>query len=314
MNEIIPFDLLDQLNDLIATDSTPADMLASDYIAADITKTVGSGKEFAAIQEAINWFKGKIISGTCTIEVDAGTYAENLTFASILVMPGSTLWLKGDTRTLAGLTYVDHGYGANSEGRTNGGAADAACALANSTTNITVTVTGGDPDFDTDNWVNGDLLLVYDNAAAITEKTISSTSNKTITLTTTAPTIGNTGTAICLCPNRVISIASGTAINIQIQGVKITGFYIKSAAATGTLINLTKSYSTLEFSNMAFRKAAICLQNIGILTSTAGCISFWEPASYGIYATANASSTIYYVTFIYLLCDIHQELFWHLHL
>jgi len=294
MPEIIPSIPFEQLSDLITIDSTPANTLTL----TNVTITVGAGKDFATIQEAIDFFQGKIVSGTCTIDVDAGSYAENLTFDSIQVMPGATLWLKGDTRALAGLSFVDHTYGGNSESRTNGGARDAACALANSTTNITVTITGGDPDFDADNWVNGDLLLVYDNAGAITEKTISSTSNKTITLTATAPTIGNTGTAVCLCPNRVISIASGTAINIQIQGVKITGFYIKSAAATGTLINLTKSYSTLEFSNMAFRKAAICLQNIGILTSTAGCISFWEPASYGIYATANAYSTIHYVTFI----------------
>lgn len=294
MPQIIPSPSLDQLIDLLNTDSSPANTLTL----TDVTVTVGPGKDFTTIQEAINYFVGKIVSGTCIIEVDAGTYAENLTFASILVMPGSTLWLKGDTRTLAGLTYVDHGYGANSEGRANGGAADAACALANSTTNITVTVTGGDPDFDADSWVNGDLLLVYDNAGAITEKTISSTSNKTITLTATAPTIGNTGTAVCLCPNRIISIASGTAIDIQIPGVKVTGFYIKSAVATGTLISLPKDVSTLDFGNMATWKGATGLSTIGILNYILGCISFWEAASRGILITSNAASSIYYVTFI----------------
>jgi hypothetical protein len=265
---------------------------------SNITKTVGADKDYATIQEAINYFMGKTVSGTCTIAVDAGTYAENLTFASIQIMPGATLWLKGDTRTLAGLTYVDHTHGANSEDRTNGGSTDAACALATSVNDITVTVTGTDPDFNADSWVNGDKLLVYDNAGAITEKTINSTSNKTISLTAAAPTVGGSGSAVALCPNRIISLGDGTGITVNITGVTISGFYIKSSVATGYGININIGASAV-LQNILVRKfyASIAIIS-GQAYATVGCMSSWEAAAYGFQARLSGYSSIHYLSII----------------
>jgi hypothetical protein len=287
---------LDQLIDLLNTDRPAAS--SGSIVVEDVTVTVGAGKAYATIQEAINYFVGKIVSGTCIIEVDAGVYAESLTFASILVMPGSVLWLKGDTRDLTGLTYTDNLYGANSEARTNGGKTDAACALANATTNITVTVTGGDPSFDSDGWGSGDTVLVLPNTKVPAEYTISSTSGKTITLTETAPTIGQQGTAICLCPNRVLIVDSGTAIEIQIQGVKITGFYVISAASTGYLVSLSSPIASLELGNIVIYKSQVGIYTIGLLSQIGGCISIWGTASYGIYAYIGAEASINYLSLV----------------
>jgi hypothetical protein len=195
--------------------------------AADgVTRTVGSGKDHATIQAAIDWFKQRILTGACYIDVDAGTYDEAVTFEDIVVARGGTLTLRGDTRLLAGLSYVD-GADANQGGITNGGSG--ACSLANAGNDITVTGAGSNPDFDADGWTSGDTVLVYDNTGTITEYTVSSALNNVITLSVAAPAIGNDATAICLLPNRRIERTStGPCVDdTSVENVTLSGFYLR---------------------------------------------------------------------------------------
>jgi hypothetical protein len=185
----------------------------------------GTDDTFSTIQTAIDSLKQYRITGNCRIDVDAGTYDEAVVFSDLLIDAGATLTLRGDTRVLAGLSYVD-GADCNQAGLTNGGSG--ACALANAGNDITVTGGGGNPDFDADGWVNGDTILVYDNAGATTEETIDSVLNNVITLTAAAPAVGNDATAICLLPNRRIERTSaGPCIHIDsTRGIILDGFYL----------------------------------------------------------------------------------------
>jgi len=74
-----------------------------------VTRTVGTGKNHATVQAAIDWFVGMNIVGDCYINVDAGSYDEAVTVDEIFVGKSGGLTIRGDTRSLAGLTYVSGG-------------------------------------------------------------------------------------------------------------------------------------------------------------------------------------------------------------
>lgn len=80
----------------------------SDLPVADgVTKTVGTGEDFATIQDAIDWFAEQAaIFGDCIISPDATSYDEAVVFSDLALAAGATLTLRGDTRALAGLSYV----------------------------------------------------------------------------------------------------------------------------------------------------------------------------------------------------------------
>jgi hypothetical protein len=244
----------------------------------EIVTVGGTDDTFSTIQKAIDWFKRYRITGDCRIDVDAGTYDEAVVFDDLLIAAGATLTLRGDTRVLAGLSYVD-GADCNQAGLTNGGSG--ACGLANAVNDITVTGGGGNPDFDADGWGSGDTILVYDNAGAITEETIDSVLNNVITLTGAAPAVGNDGTAICLLPNRRIERTSaGSCVQANgIRGLSLDGFYLVSS--TGA------SCHGLEATNLALvtvDNIAIRAEDFGFyfylapgkLTASSGAVSAWE--------------------------------------
>jgi hypothetical protein len=74
-----------------------------------ITKTVkAAGGDYTTIQSAIDFFEGGKLVTDCTIEVDAGTYTENVVISAALHTTGDgQLLVQGDTRDLAGLSYVN---------------------------------------------------------------------------------------------------------------------------------------------------------------------------------------------------------------
>lgn len=200
-------------------------------IANGITRTVGSGKQHATIQDAINWFAatGKVLVG-CYIDVDAGTYSEVAETANIGSFVSTGLTIRGDQRLLAGRTYID-GAPANQTATANGGTGTV--SLSNSGSTITVAMTTTNPSFSGDGWGSGDRLYVRHNSG-VAIYNISSTSGNVITLTTTAPAIGNDGTAVCLMPNRIVQ-SSGNVVRIDRSSMTFQGFdvYQTTGGASG---------------------------------------------------------------------------------
>jgi hypothetical protein len=292
-----------------------------------VTKTVkAAGGDYTTIQDAIDFFSGGKLVTDCTIEVDAGTYSEALTISSDLHTTGSSeLLIEGDTRDLAGLSYVNgvdsstatwaaatgytaatskvvpttinglyyratttgtsggaepawptaiggtvvdntvtwlaEGVPVNRAAQTNGGTTSGACQLVRSGGSneiLTVTVATVDPDFDADSWGNGDKVLVWDGSA-LSELTISSTSNNTITVTTSWPAgIESFGGAFTLLPDRIISQSGGSnPVTVTGSGAKFQGFYFKSESSS--------VYSIFaEGGDLVVENSAIYADTIGI--------------------------------------------------
>lgn len=191
-------------------------------IVDSVTKTVqAAGGDFTTIQGAVDFFKNKLIVGSCLITVEAATYAESVSVVDLFIGATGSLEIRGDTRVLAGQSYVD-GAETNTSSKANGGTG--VFTLANAGNDITVTGATTNPDFDADGWGSGDKILTYDNAGAVAEHTISSTLNNVITLTGAAPALGNDATAIMLQPDRKITGATSLTVDVA-KGIQATGLY-----------------------------------------------------------------------------------------
>ncbi len=226
-------------------------------IAEDVTVTVGGTGDFATIQGAVDWFKSWVIKGDCVIDADAGAYDEAVSFADLLICPGSTLTLQGDDEhALAGITYVD-GAEMNQSGVANGG--DGTCALATNGARDQITITGtvANPDFDADGWANGDEIIVYADDGNIYERTINSidpggAGTNVIEVTAALPvgaTLGNDATAVGLKPSWGIErTAAGYCVTATGNGVILSGWYLEphtGADCTGIHIT-TRGSLTIE--------------------------------------------------------------------
>lgn len=268
------------------------------------TRTVkAAGGDFTTIQAAIDWFADKkILYGANYIDVDATAYDEAVDFSGIFCVPGATLTLRGDTRVLVGLTYVDtvadNTDAMNKADLANGG--DGICTLSNAGNNITVAGSIANPDFDAAGLVNGDRVLAYDNAGVIALHTIDSVLNNVITLTAAAPALGNDGTAVCLLPNRSIErTVAGPCIQVtgQVKGIVVDGFYLESAAGAScdgifmyngpevTLHNLVTYVEDFGFHVTTGTPA---------LVAQSGDISVWG-GSRGVVLSRTAFATLWYL-------------------
>ncbi len=275
-------DAAEILASLLTVDGTgsslDADTVDGRHAISDVTRTVGAGKDHATIQAAINWFAERVaIFGDNVIDADAAAYDEAVSFSDIVLAAGATLTLEGDTRALVGISYVD-GASCNQAAIANGGSG--VCALANAGNNITVTGTVGNPDYDAAGLVNGDRILVYDNAGATTIETIDSVLNNVITLTGAAPAVGNDATSICILPDRSIErTAAGPCIQVSsIRGVSIDGWYLESAAGaschgiaadTAALVVAENTATNVEDNGIWADAAYSTIRSVG------GAVSCW---------------------------------------
>lgn len=200
------------------------------YITVSEDKTVGAGKDYTTIQGAIDYFQNKICSG-CTITVDAGTYTENLTIHASIHTPNETgLKLIGDTRSLAGHSFV-HGQTINYAGKTNGGSGTTTLARGG-VGNVTLTVTGSTTNPSFTGWVSGDKAWVIDTSGTAAEYTVSSVSANTITFTTGLPVVAGNGASVTLLPNRKITAASAATLLTALPSCTIEGFYLYGSSTS----------------------------------------------------------------------------------
>jgi len=230
----------DQDNDGMV-DAAPWNGIVGRPYVENITKTVGTGKDYATIQEAVDWFKGKIVLSGCKIVVDAGTYTENVDIMGFIAAESEALTIEGDTRELVG------GFFAHQCPIFNGGNfGTGTCSLSNSGSTITVTGSGGNPDFAAGGLVSGDKVIVTNGSSVNAEYTIASVSANTITLTTTAPTVNADGASVLILPNRRIQAASSAIWTVRVfsTSVVLRGIAIHTPSAWAN-INLYAAYETI---------------------------------------------------------------------
>ena len=204
-----------------------------------VNKTVkpGGGGDYTTIQAAVNYFKGKVITGACTITIDAGTYAENVVIEELLTSKDGALTLVGDTRALAGFCMID-GSTINPASKANGGSGT--CSLTYGANEIQVFGSTTNPNFAAGGIVAGDTLLILGNDGSLYERTVQeipATTNIFI-LTTYSPAIGDTGSAVIIIPNRRIEPASGIALRSNVAiGIHVDGIYAQSTDTYGVYVS-----------------------------------------------------------------------------
>jgi hypothetical protein len=204
-----------------------------------VNKTVkpGGGGDYTTIQAAVNYFKGKVITGACTITIDASTYAENVVIEELLTSKDAALTLVGDTRALAGFCMID-GSTINPASKANGGSGT--CSLTYGANEIQVFGSTTNPNFAAGGIVAGDTLLILGNDGSLYERTVQeipATTNIFI-LTTYSPAIGDTGSAVIIIPNRRIEPASGIALRSNVAiGIHVDGIYAQSTDTYGVYVS-----------------------------------------------------------------------------
>lgn len=209
--------------------------------------------ETSLSQALINAYKGKLLLASIKFQLSSGTYAGPFTFTDLITKGDRYFEIEGDTRSLGGLGFVQ-GRSPATDNYANSGAG--AITLSNSGNDITVARATTNPAFGTAGYGNGDKLLVCDNAGAITEQTISSVSGNVVTLSATAPTVGQTASAVCLVPNRIITgaltIIPGNA-RVRFKGFKFSsaGHNIGSSTDPKPAPGLCAFEQCVFFSNAA---------------------------------------------------------------
>lgn len=230
---------LDNSATKVPVNKTVYDAIGANHIAGlTVTVKPGGGGDFTTIQAAINFFRLKSVTGTNTIQIDPGTYNETLIIRDILL--SGTLILQGDTRGLAGVSWVN---GVVNYHNMERGGSGTFTMTRGGDGNKVLTVTGstGNPNFSGDGWVSGDKVLVYTGTTpnTIVEMTLASVSNNTLTATGAwpdpAPATSGAGYTIALQPNVKIAPSSPTSHTVYIVGqnqVQIKGLYVYPNTST----------------------------------------------------------------------------------
>lgn len=208
---------------LTSDERTKISYLNSQYFSlqSDWEKTVGSGKDYESIASAVSALERKFVAYP-KLTLDAGTYTEKILDGSEKLLCRQ-LELVGDTRNIVGTRYID-GFTIRTNDSTNGGVGT--ISLGNSGNDITIQASTTNPDLVAAGLVSGGKILVVDNSNAVAEHTIDSVSGYTITLTDTAPTVGNTGSSVTILPNRKLTHSSTLLSGDFSCKIKLTGFYI----------------------------------------------------------------------------------------
>ena len=281
-------------------------------IVEELTVTVGGAGDFATIQDAVDWFGNWIVKGACIIDViDATNFAEAVSFAGILIAPGSSLKLQGDTRTLAGLSYVV-GAICNPQALANGGTFNNLnrCTLTVNAVGDQITVSGGtvDPDFDdgvTGVWGDGDWVLVFGNDDIIYEREVNAilgANDNIVELKVALPAAAFPGgggalddaSAICLLPNRRITQAAGYTLAVAaVRGVCIDGFTLRNTGASALTVNSGAIVNLDRIAMWSATYGALVDAAYSTLRSTLNPLSMWGCA-YGIRATVAAQAVTLY--------------------
>jgi len=185
------------------------------------TMTVGAGKDFATIQAAWNWLKGKVLTSAVTIVVDAGIYTESVMLSG---QPYADLiTIQGDIRTASGQHFATSGNivsaGGNNYSVTLVGALPADYTVADYIEIGGCTTVANNGRFSFVSIVG--QVLTYTNAAGVAEAVLSDT-------------------RVIFCPNRIIdSSTTGLLYGVNSRcgnSPTVIGFTLLSTTASASAI------------------------------------------------------------------------------
>lgn len=250
-------------------------------ITQSVTKRVGTGQEFTTIQDAIDWFQGKTITTDCYIDVDAGTYTEDLVLGGVVCYNGAKLYIRGDTNTSSGYTCVVGTAGRAVPGNrlalANLGTGNTTAAVGGGGTTLTFTMSTANPDFDA---AGVNLSVRYYDVATGNNGTFTLVSAVNNVLTvggadTWPAGMANLGSAICFLPNRileghitmyegawvlqgfVVHETSGDCITLETDGVlKLRSCFVYGSDSDGIVVaksaRLERSYYNSIWENTSY--------------------------------------------------------------
>lgn len=267
-----------------------------------------------SFSSAMKMLQGTTVYNT-TIFVHPGTYNENFVidgFSASCSYSGSsaaesssretcqTLYVFGDTRSVAGQSYVKGAFfNGNPQSPLLGsdnGEVDVVCSGANT---ITVTTTplpdfsvfGDNPDFSELGLVAGDVITLYNHdTETFSERNIVSVSANTVTFDGIGCPIGGKGSSVTFMPNRIIQsqghVLTGDALidTVQVpmagltaaQGAVVIGFWIKAPPSTEHI-----------YSNVVLQHPTTYVTNI-VVDSSQGVDTadismwYWTPSSHSV--------------------------------
>jgi len=208
--------------------------------------TDSAGGAFLTIQKAVD-VAGSIDPSIydITIQVKPGTYAGFVRMVSMVMI--KNLFIKGDTRVLAGMSYVDNSGSRVPvwRGTTNlGGYAGVGnvTITRTTTTRLTITASTTNPNFSGGGWAAGDKILVYSGHSAntFTEYTLSAVGATTLDISSGSfPAIAD-GYMVTFVPNVKVAPTTtpptgtlGTFSAVNTLQAYIIGFEILPSSATG---------------------------------------------------------------------------------
>ena len=209
--------------------------------------TDSAGGAFLTIQKAVD-VAGSIDPSIydITIRVKPGTYAGFVQMLSMVMI--KNLFIKGDTRVLAGMSYVENSgsrvpvwYGTTNLGGYAG--VGNVTITRTTTTRLTITASTTNPNFSGNGWAAGDKILVYSGHSAntFTEYTLSAVGATTLDISSGSfPAIAD-GYMVTFVPNVKVAPTTtpptgtiGTFSAVNTLQAYIIGFEILPSSATGT--------------------------------------------------------------------------------
>lgn len=142
-----------------------------------------------------NNVKNKLLLAPVTLNL-VTMAASDFTISNFVTTEDSYLKIVGDTREIAGYTFI---HGKNPKGTAGGLSGSGTVTLSSSGNDITIARSGLSPTLSS--LVNGDKLWIGNTSGTKAEYTVFSVLGTTITLTAAAPTINDTGAFVSIIPN-----------------------------------------------------------------------------------------------------------------
>jgi len=185
----------------------------------DVTRTVDtSGADFTTLEEAVNSFNDSFLGDDCIIDILTAATVSALDFDSIY----GKLVIRGDTRDMAGNNFFNGAEIISASANAGSGT----CTITKTgAQQLTVTGSGGNPDFGAAGVVSGDSFEIGRGTGGTHTRFIDSVSGNVLNFTGTVNDAGEVGGFIYFKPNKEIDLSNAPITNKFLK-VVVIGFDI----------------------------------------------------------------------------------------